>query len=439
MKQDKRDRTPIRRLAAHNGQAARGLLAGTLMLLATIITFSGWQAAFAQAAPLLFESIEDVALPAGAGAHEPSIAQHDGKLYLSWMEHTRDQAVVMMAIRDDQQWSEPRIVHQSADLFVNWADYPGIAVFPNGTIAVHWLREIGLSSFDYQIEIALSEDGGMSWTDPLIPHDDRTLAQHGFVSMVPVGPDTLAVIWLDGRAYGHGQDAETGSGFPDAMQLRATTLTEDGITGPDVWVDLQTCSCCQTSVTSTASGTILAAYRDRTDGEIRDISVARLEDGKWHPPVLVHRDGWELAGCPVNGPAISAEGDRVAVAWFTGAHETAVVNVAFSDNAGISFEDTARIDLGRPVGRVDLEMLEDGTAIVSWVEWSDNGEVLMLCRVQKGAGCTVRETLATNTAGASINFPKLAKLDRDIYVVWTQPVDAEDTLAMRRATLVRAE
>jgi hypothetical protein len=437
MKQDKRDRTPIRRLAAHNGQAARGLLAGTLMLLATIITFSGWQAAFAQAAPLLFESIEDVALPAGAGAHEPSIAQHDGKLYLSWMEHTRDQAVVMMAIRDDQQWSEPRIVHQSADLFVNWADYPGIAVFPNGTIAVHWLREIGLSSFDYQIEIALSEDGGMSWTDPLIPHDDRTLAQHGFVSMVPVGPDTLAVIWLDGRAYG--QDAETGSGFPDTMQLRATTLTEDGITGPDVWVDLQTCSCCQTSVTSTASGTILAAYRDRTDGEIRDISVARLEDGKWHPPVLVHRDGWELAGCPVNGPAISAEGDRVAVAWFTGAHETAVVNVAFSDNAGISFEDTARIDLGRPVGRVDLEMLEDGTAIVSWVEWSDNGEVLMLCRVQKGAGCTVRETLATNTAGASINFPKLAKLDRDIYVVWTQPVDAEDTLAMRRATLVRAE
>jgi hypothetical protein len=343
----------------------------------------------------------------------------------------------MMAIRDDQQWSKPRIVHQSADLFVNWADHPGIAVFPNGTIAVHWLREIGPSSFDYQIEIALSADGGVSWTDPQIPHDDRTLAQHGFVSMVPVGSDKLTVIWLDGRAYG--RDAETSSGFPDAMQLRATTLTDDGITGPDVGVDLQTCSCCQTSVTSTASGTILAAYRDRTDGEIRDISVARLEGGKWYPPVSVHRDGWELAGCPVNGPAISAKGDRVAVAWFTGAQETAVVNVAFSDDAGISFEDTARIDLGRPVGRVDLEMLEDGSAIVSWVELSDSGEALMLCSVQQGAGCTERETLAINTAGASINFPKLAKLDRDIYVVWTQPVDAGDTLAMRRATLVRED
>ncbi|WP_089280246.1 sialidase family protein [Antarctobacter heliothermus] len=407
------------------------------MLFATIISVSGWQAAFAQTAPPLFDFIEEVALPVGPDAHEPSIAQHDGRLYLSWMERSLDQTVVMMAIRDDQQWSEPRIVYQSADLFVNWADHPGIAVFANGTIAVHWLREIGPSSFDYQIEIALSADGGVSWTDPLIPHDDRTLAQHGFASMVPVGPDELTVIWLDGRAYG--RDAETGSGFPDAMQLRATTLTDNGITGPDVWVDLQTCSCCQTSITSTASGAILAAYRDRTDGEIRDISVARLEDGKWHPPVSVHRDGWELAGCPVNGPAISAEGNSVAVAWFTGAQETAVVNVAFSNDAGISFEDTARIDLGSPVGRVDLEMLEDGTAIVSWVEWSDTGEALMLCRVQQGAGCTARETLAINIAGASINFPKLAKLDRDIYVVWTQPVDAGDTLAMRRATFARKD
>jgi hypothetical protein len=427
----------IRRLTVENGQTARGIRAGMLMLLASIISVSGWQAAFAQTAPPLFDFIEEVAIPVGPGAHEPSIAQHDGKLYLSWMEHVLDRTVIMMAIRDDQQWSKPRIVHQSADLFVNWADHPGIAVFPNGTIAVHWLREIGPSSFDYQIEIALSADGGMSWTDPLIPHDDRALAQHGFVSMVPVGPAELTVIWLDGRAYG--RDAETRSGFPDAMQLRATTLTDDGITGPDVGVDLQTCSCCQTSLTSTASGTILAAYRDRTDGEIRDISVARLEGGKWHTPVSVHRDGWELAGCPVNGPAISAEGDRVAVAWFTGAQETAVVNVAFSDDAGISFQDASRIDLGDPVGRVDLKMLEDRSAIVSWVEWSDNGEALMLCRVQQGEGCTVRETLAINTAGASINFPKLAKLDRDIYVVWTQPVDAGDTLAMRRATLARED
>jgi hypothetical protein len=435
MKYDTRDLTLFRRSTGKNGKMGRGLLAG--IILAAIISLSGWQAGFLQTDPPLFDFIEEVALPVGPGAHEPSIVQQDGRLYLSWMEQIADQTVIMMAIRDDQQWSEPRIVHQSADLFVNWADYPSIAVFPNGTIAVHWLRAIGPSSFDYQIEIALSLDGGVSWQDPIIPHDDRTLTQHGFVSMEPIGPDKLSVIWLDGRAYG--RDAETGLGFPDAMQLRATTLTDDGIVGPDVGVDLQTCSCCQTSVTSTADGAILAAYRDRTDGEIRDISVARLKDGTWHPPAVVHSDGWELAGCPVNGPAISAKGDRVAVAWFTGAQEKEVVNVAFSDDAGISFEDTVRIDLGRPVGRVDLEMLQDGTAIVSWVEWSETGEALMLCRVQQGVGCAGRETLAINAAGSSINFPKIAILDRDIYVVWTQPVDAGDTLAMRRAILARED
>ena len=76
---------------------------------------------------------------------------------------------------------------------------------------------------------------------------------------------------------------------------------------------------------ATRDGEILAAYRDRTEDEIRDIAVARLTKDGWQPPVRVHDDGWELAGCPVNGPAISTHEDRVAVAWFTGADDVAAV------------------------------------------------------------------------------------------------------------------
>ena len=420
-----------------NGQLNVGFLASLLMLIAAVVSTAGGRAAIAQAAPPLAGFIEEIALPAAPGAHEPSLFSHNGKLYLSWMEHFQDQTVVMMAIGENRQWSGPRVVHKSADLFVNWADHPGIAVFPNGTIAVHWLREIGPSSFDYQIEIALSDDDGASWTAPLIPHGDRSLAQHGFVSMLPAGPDSMAVIWLDGRAYGRKSGAA--SRLPDAMQLRATTLTSNGTLGPDVAVDLQTCSCCQTHLAATGDGEIVAAYRDRTDTEIRDISVARFADGKWHSPVSVHHDGWELAGCPVNGPSIAAAGDRVAVAWYTGAQGIAAVKVAFSDDAGRSFSNTVRVDQGNPVGRVDLEMLSDGSAIVSWVEWGDKGEALMLCHVQKETGCTARETLAINSAGASVNLPKLARLGRDIYIVWTRPDETGDRLAMRRATLIETD
>jgi hypothetical protein len=403
-----------------------------VVLSATFLAMASPPVAAQMSSPL-FQQIEDVSPPSLPGAHEPSLTTHEGALYMSWMKQAGGQTKVMMAIRTAQGWSEPRLVHQGVDLFVNWADFPGIAVFQDGTIAVQWLREIGPSSFDYQIEIALSHDAGATWGQPLIPHDDRSHAQHGFVSMLPAGRETLAVIWLDGQAYG--ADDNEALAVPDAMQLRTTTLTRDGVLGPDVAIDLQTCSCCQTSLAATADGTILAAYRDRTEREIRDISVARLTDGGWQRPVSVHDDGWELSGCPVNGPAIAADGEIAAVAWFTGANDVAAVKVAFSDNAARSFGAPVRIDRGNPVGRVDLELLDDGTALVSWVEWIEGDEVLTLCRVDRKAGCIAREQVATNRAGASVNFPRMTRLGRDIYLAWTQPGATRDSLALRRAVL----
>ena len=385
----------------------------------------------------LFAQIEDVPPPSPPGAHEPSLTSHEDTLYMSWMEQAGSETTVMMARRNPDGWSVPRLVYQGRDLFINWADFPGISVFEDGTIAVHWLREIGRSSFNYQIEISLSQDNGATWGPPIIPHTDRSFAQHGFVSKWPDGKNGLAVIWLDGRAYGVGADKALPA--PDAMQLRATTLTRDGVLGDDVAIDLQTCSCCQTSLASTGDGTLLAAYRDRTEDEIRDISVARLTEKVWETPVSVHDDGWELSGCPVNGPAIDADAQTVAVAWFTGANDVAAVKVTFSDDGGRSFDAPVRIDQGNPVGRVDLEMLDDGTALVSWVEWTEDNQALFLCRVHRDAGCISRELLATNSAGASVNFPRIARLGRDIYLAWTQPDKNGDRIAIRRAVLAEPD
>lgn len=407
---------------------------GLLGTLFAALVAAGAGSATAQTEEPLFERIEEITAVTTPGAHEPSLTSHNGALYLSWMEHEQGETKVMMAIGSNQNWTAPSVVHQSAGLFVNWADSPSIAVYPDNTIAVHWLREVGPSGYDYRVEIALSHDHGETWSEPLIPHEDRSLSQHGFVSLLPISSDNMAIIWLDGRAYGKIRDEA--AALPDAMQLRATTLSSDGRLGRDVAIDTQTCSCCQTSLAATRDGELLAAYRDRTEGEIRDISVARLAKDGWQPPVRVHDDEWELAGCPVNGPAISAHQDRVAVAWFTGADDIAAVRVAFSDDAGHSFAEPARIDLGNPVGRVDVEMLEDGTAVVSWVEWTKGHEALMVCQVTSEAGCVAREILAVNSGGASINFPKMAKLGRDIYFAWTQPDGKGDSIAMRQATLM---
>lgn len=408
-----------------------GGLFGTLLV--ALLT-AGASLATAQTEVRLFERVEEITAVTTPGAHEPSLTSQNGALFLSWMEHEQGQTKVMMSSGSNHNWTEPSIVHQSADLFVNWADFPSIVVYPDNTIAVHWLREIGASGYDYRIEIALSHDYGETWSEPVIPHGDRSFSQHGFVSLLPIGSDNMAIVWLDGRAYGKNRGKATA--LPDAMQLRATTLSSDARLGRDVAIDMQTCSCCQTSMAATRDGEVLAAYRDRTEGEIRDIAVARLTKDGWQPPVRVHDDGWELAGCPVNGPAISTHEDRVAVAWFTGADDVAAVHVAFSDDAGHSFAEPARIDLGNPVGRVDVEMIEDGMAVVSWVEWTKGHEALMICQIKSETGCIAREVVAINTGGASMNFPKMARLGRDIYFAWTQPDGTGDSIAMRRATLM---
>ena len=412
-------------------QGGPTLFAITVVLSAANMAIISSSVSAQENAPL-FKRIEAVSTPSSFG-QEPSLVTHEGALYMSWMEHAAHETKIKMAVRTRDGWTDPRLVHKGSDLFVNWADFPGIAVFDDGTIAVHWLREIGPSSFDYQVEISLSHDGGKTWGKPLIPHADRSFTQHGFVSMLPAEQNGLAVIWLDGRAYG--AEGDEAAAAPDAMQLRATTLTSDGALGDDVAIDLQTCSWCQTSLAATGDGTVLAAYRDRSEGEIRDISVARMTDEGWETPVSVYDDGWELSGCPVNGPAIVADGENAAVAWFTGANDVAAVKVAFSNNGGRNYEKPFRIDQGDPVGRVDLELLDDGTALVSWVEWTEGNEALFLCRVHREAGCVSRELLDTNSASASVNFPRLARLGRDVYLAWTQMDTNGDSIVLRRAIL----
>lgn len=376
----------------------------------------------------VFRSVAEIAPPVGPGAHEPRLlATINEDVLLSWSQPSERGEEVLLAQLIGNEWSEPSLIHEADDLFVNWADYPEMAEFGDGTLAAHWLRRIGGGSYDYEINIGLSRDGGRSWSAPVVPHDDRGATQHGFVSMVPVAGNRLVVVWLDGRAYGRPELSASAGTLENPMQLRSNTLSASGVFEGDTVVDIQTCSCCQTSMTATGSGDVLVAYRDRTNAEIRDISVVRLADGVWSDPVPVHADGWQIPGCPVNGPAIDATGDTAVVAWFTAAGDLPAVKIAFSDDAGASFGEARRIDLGDPSGRVDAIMLEDGSALVSWLEWTDEGESLVVCRATPARGCFATEHLVLNQTNETMNFPIMAQAGDEIFFAWTQPLPGGDT------------
>ena len=370
----------------------------------------------------VFSAIIDIDPPSGSNAEEPSLfALEDGRIVMSWTEALDDGFAVKVATRNGDDWSAPQTVVASESLFVNWADFPSVAAFDDGTLAAHWLQETG-DSYDYDLKIALSQDEGETWGKALTPHRDGQSVQHGFASLLPMSDNKMLAVWLDGRAYG-------GDEVIDKMQLRGTVIAADGTLREDALLDVSTCSCCQTSAAITGDGTALVAYRDRTEGEIRDISLVRLVDGVWSDPVVVHKDGWEISGCPVNGPAIDTKKTSAVVAWFTQAGDIPAVKVAFSSDAGRSFEKAIRIDQGKATGRVDTILLGDGSALISWVEWTGSAEVLMVCIAQPGKGCSARQAITLNKAGGSMNFPRMVQTRDGVYIAWTQP-GRETTIRM---------
>ena len=168
----------------------------------------------------------------------------------------------------------------------------------------------------------------------------------------------------------------------------------------------------------------MAAYRNRTEVEIRDIYVARLENGQWHVGVPVAEDGWEIAGCPVNGPAIDARDNDVAVAWFTAAKGDTKVRFARVADAGKSFGTAIDIATDRPIGRVDTVLLKDGSALVSWLRSASGSEGEICIRHVKADSKPGREiVVATTAAGRMSGFPQMVLQGKTVVIAWTDVVD----------------
>lgn len=355
--------------------------------------------------------------PPGPGSGQPYLASDGTGVWMSWLEPAAD-GHRLAASYFDGSWTGPVTVAEGKDFFVNWADFPSIRAVGDRLVA-HWLWRGGQGTYDYGVRLAWSEDGGTTWSAPWTPHEDGTPTEHGFVSVFADG-DAVWATWLDGRAM-----AAEPSG---PMSVRARRLPPGegagpAAAGPETLLDARACECCQTSA-AVAGGTPVIAFRDRAEGEVRDIHVTRrLQDG-WTESVPVHEDGWVIGGCPVNGPAMAALEQLVAVAWFTAPDGEAQVNVAFSTDAAATFGSPARLDLGRPLGRADVALLDDGTALVTWLEEEGAGTAasIMSRRVaSNGAMGEPRRLAGTESARAS-GFPRIARLGaEDLLLAWTDP------------------
>jgi hypothetical protein len=334
------------------------------------------------------------------------------------------------------RWSAPRTIVEGPRLLANWADFPSLFVTRNGVMAAHWLERRGQMRTAYDVKLRTSRDGGRTWTSEVTPHRDGTETEHGFVSFfeAPGKEHGLGMVWLDGRAMaGHG--GHSGGGGP--MTLRSTMISAQGVAGAETVVDGRVCDCCQTAAATTDSA-VLVAYRDRSDNEIRDIYVSRFENGKWSAGAPVHADNWEINGCPVNGPAIAANGQAVAVAWFAARDNAPKTQLAFSKDGGRTFGPPVRIDSGTTLGRVGLRLLADGRALVSWIDNQGASAKFTVRDVRPdgtmGAPVTVSAINGERTSG----FPQMVVSGKRAVFAWTNAQKGAPLgISVATATLAR--
>jgi hypothetical protein len=318
-------------------------------------------------------------------------------------------------VRKGNGWSEPRTIIEAENLMVNWADFPSLIALPGGALVAQWLVKSSSEGHAYDVYIARSTDGGKSWSKPVTPHRDGTKTEHGFVSMLPGAGGGAFAVWLDGRNFkGDSHSAA------NEMTLRYASIDAKGQPSEEAVLDSRVCDCCQTSAAMTSEGPIVA-YRDRSDKEVRDISIVRLVKGRWTEPRTLHADGWEIHGCPVNGPSVSADGRRVAIAWFTGAKDVARVKLIFSTDAGQTFGQPVQVDEGHPAGRVDVEVLGDGSALVTWLENTANGGEIKIRCVRPDGSREEAKTLSISSVARVSGFPRAARAGSEVVVAWTQP------------------
>lgn len=338
------------------------------------------------------------------------VSDESGNLYLSWVTQTENSDSLYYSILNETRWSEPQLVSRGEDWFINWADFPVLSVSAENK-AAHWLRMSAEGTYDYDIDARFYDAQTDLWSDTITPHKDGVSAEHGFVSMLPVGNGNTLMSWLDGR------NTKTVAGYGE-MTLRAGIFNARGETLSEWELDDRVCDCCQTSAAMSAAGPVIV-YRDRSAGEIRDIYITRYANGDWTPPVAIHDDQWEIAGCPVNGPSVAAQGDFVAVGWFTAKDDSPKVQLALSTDSGEHFSAPIRVSGPDTIGRIDTAILANGQVAVSWLDTSAETAQLTVSRFSAGGSLIDTTVVARTSASRRSGFPIMETIGDDLFVTWT--------------------
>jgi hypothetical protein len=393
----------------------------------------------------------------GALNSNVSVAAAGARVVLTWAVRSGAATDVYAAFSQDGgvTFGPPlRVNDLSGDARVSGEQAPRVGV--GERVAVAWeSRQAGLSL----VRTASAASGAKAFTPAVNVHPDALAGARGWASLAVSPRGTVHVAWLDGR----GDGASAASAAPAAAATSAARTPSAGarhamrqdlfqaVLAPDgtrheVRVATDVCFCCKTAVAAGSDGAVYVAWRHIYPPNLRDIAVARSDDGgrTFGQPSRMSEDGWAIDGCPDDGPSLAVDARGVVhVAWPTWVAESDRKGIFYSYSAdgGRSFAPRLRVDDGEGSAAHPQLAAAGGRVLVLWDQLHAGGGRRVRMREIDGdplaKSWTPRprapETLSDESAAAT--YPAVAATNDAFVAAWTEEAKAGSRIRVERLGL----
>jgi hypothetical protein len=311
---------------------------------------------------------------------------------------------------------------------------PRVAVTADA-IVVLWTSRGASTS----IEIARSSDGGRTFSPGTSLQAAGAAGDRGWPSL-SIGSDGVAhAFWLDHRGLAaardggkpaagkpvgqHGAGHETHDGAALAQKSAIYHASFGRTASAERSIAPGVCYCCKTATATGAGGRVDAAWRHVYPGNIRDIAFASSSDGgqTFSAPSRVSEDGWQIAGCPDDGPAMAVDRKGVVhLVWPTvigGATPEGALFYATSSD-GRSFSPRVRLQTLGSAHPTHPQIAVDGAGrvVVAWDERIDGRRVVAARVVSPPPAPHTAPVILTD--GEAGQYPVLATSGATTLAAW---------------------
>jgi hypothetical protein len=297
---------------------------------------------------------------------------------------------------------------------------PKIAIAQNGNIYVTWTQALPAPYSGY-IWFSRSINGGKSFSQPSIVHQDRAEITHRFDALAVSPSGRVYVAWVDKRDLIAAKKAKQAY---DGAAIYYAVSDDQGLSfGAEQKAVDNSCECCRIAMLANEKGDAVMMWRHLFDGGVRDHAMAKI--GVNEKSTKIHRASfgqWKINACPHHGPALAKGGDwGYHMAWFDGGDKAGLFYARMDGDAWVSSPAKRFGDANSQAGHPAL--ISNGEQVwLAWKEMTDTASEVKLVKSDDSGRSWDSPVVISQTKGKS-DYPQLLLKDGQAYLAWNSEID----------------